>query len=110
MPDRYTRRDVEELTLRLALATGNRIADADWKITDRRREGAWFIDHNSVYGGYVIAAYVASSPPREGDDRPQSYTAQTHPLGDARRSAREFCEAAHFALRALGAQKRRRRA
>lgn len=99
---RYTSKHAQSAFERLADAVGATIADPAWKIADPRREGAWILDHNSVYGGYVIAAYVAGSPPYAGDDRPQTYTAETHPLGSERYSAREFCERVNFALRVKG--------
>lgn len=107
MPERYTRRDAESAFQRLADAVGAKIADPAWKITDKRREGAWILDHNSVYGGYVIEAYVPDSPPH--DDRPQAYTAVTQPFGYERRSAREFAGACHFAARAVEASRGKRR-
>jgi hypothetical protein len=101
MTDRYTRRDAEAAFERLAAAVGAKIADPSWKLTDRRRLGAWILDHNSVYGGYVIEAYVSDSPPR--DERKQAYTAVTRPMGDTRRNARDFADACHFAARAIEA-------
>jgi hypothetical protein len=102
MPERYTRRDAVAAFEHLAESVGATIADPSWPITDPRREGAWLLDHNGVYGGYVIAAYVKSSPPRAGEDREQAYTAQTHPLTDYRMPAREFSRMCHFAARAVG--------
>lgn len=95
---RYTKRDAERAFERLAEAVGATLADSAWGIHDPRRDGAWFLDRNPVYGGYVVAAYVRDSAGREGDDRLQAYTAQTHPLGMMRRSPREFCDAVNFAL------------
>jgi hypothetical protein len=105
MPERYTKRDAERAFEHLAETMGVRIVDPSWKITDPRREGAWLLDHNGVYGGYVIAALVKDSPPRDG--RPQAYTAQTHPLTDYRQSARDFSQMCHFAARAVAASKHR---
>lgn len=102
---RYTTKHAESAFAALADAIGATVADSSWGISDPRRDGAWFLDHNATYGGYVIRAYVPSSPPRDGDDRPQSYTAETSPLDDRRRSAREFCETAWFAVRAIGASR-----
>jgi hypothetical protein len=104
MSDRYTSRDARAAFEHLASVAGATIADPSWKITDPRRDGAWILDHNGVYGGYVIAAYVPSSPPTDG--RPQTYTAETHPLGEGRFSARDFCNRCHFAARAIGFAKR----
>jgi hypothetical protein len=101
MSERYTKRDAVKAFERLAEATGATIADPSWKISDKRRLGAWTLDYNGVYGGYVVNAYVADSPPREGDDRPQAYTAITCPLGYERRTAREFCEHVNSVTRAM---------
>jgi hypothetical protein len=101
MSDRYTRRDAEMAFEHLAETARVTIADPAWKITDRRRLGAWSLDYNGVYGGFTIQAFVADSPPR--DDRPQAYTAITHPLNDRRLPAREFAQACHFAARAIAA-------
>jgi hypothetical protein len=105
MSDRYTSRDARNAFEHLAETMGVRIVDPSWKITDPRREGAWLLDHNGVYGGYVIAALVKSSPPRDGS--PQTYTAETHPLDSYRRSAREFSQMCHFAARAVAASRLR---
>jgi hypothetical protein len=107
MPERYTKRDARNAFEHLAETMGVRVADPAWPISDPRREGAWILDHNGVYGGYVIAAYVPDSPPRPGDDRPQAYTAQTHPLTDYRQSARDFSQMCHFAARAVAASRHR---
>lgn len=96
---RYTRRDAEAAFKRLAAANGATIADPSWGIHDPRREGAWTLDHNSVYGGYVIHAYCADSPPEPGSGRKQAYTAVTCPMGHDRRTAREFCDVVSFAIR-----------
>jgi hypothetical protein len=105
MSERYTKQDARNAFEHLAETMGVRVADRSWDIHDPRREGAWILDHNGVYGGYVIAAYVADSPSRDG--RPQAYTAQTHPLTDYRQSARDFAQMCHFAARAVAASKLR---
>lgn len=105
---RVTRSMVESAFERLADASGARILDPSWKITDKRRDGAWKLDHNGVYGGYVIAAICPSSPPREGEGK-QTYTAETMPLGYERKSAAEFFDACNFACRALAFRKSSRR-
>jgi hypothetical protein len=102
--ERYTRRDTEMAFARLADAVGAKIADPAWKITDKRRLGAWTLDHNGVYGGYVIAAYVSDSHYSD-DPRPQTYTAETHPMGDRRHNARDFAQMCHFAARAIEASR-----
>lgn len=101
MSDRYTTRDAQAAFETLAAIAGARVLDSAWKITDKRRDGAWKLDHNGVYGGYVIAAICPSSPPSD-PTQPQTYTAETHPLGDGRYSAREFCGRCWFASRAIG--------
>lgn len=42
--------------------------------------GAWCLDHNSVYGGYVVHEMHNSSG------------GVSTPFGDSRRNAREFCQ------------------
>jgi hypothetical protein len=105
MPERYSEQDARNAFEHLAETMGVRVADRSWDIHDPRREGAWILDHNGAYGGYVIAAYVKDSPPRDG--RPQAYTAQTHPLTSYRQSAREFSMSCHLAARAVAASKLR---
>ncbi len=100
MAERYTRKDAGRAFERLREAKGARLA-SDYGIYDPEREGAWALDHNATYGGYVVVEIIASSPPRKGEDRQQSYTAEHHPLGNARLPAREFCYAVNFALRVL---------
>jgi hypothetical protein len=100
MSERYTKRDAERAFEALAEACGATVLDYSWPITDERRDGAWKLDHNGVYGGYVIAAILPSSPPH--DDSPQTYTAETHPLDSMRRPAREFAQTCWMATRAIG--------
>jgi hypothetical protein len=95
---RYTKKDARAAFERLAAAAGATIADSSWSIDDPRREGAWILDHNGTYGGYVIAAYVKSS---STPGKPQTFTAETHPLDMRRRPAREFAETCHYAARAI---------
>jgi hypothetical protein len=96
--ERFTRKDARRAFERLAEATGATIADPTWAIDDPRREGAWTLDYNGVYGGFVICAYVKSTT-IEG--HAQTYTAITNPLGMERRPAREFWYTVHFAIRVL---------
>jgi hypothetical protein len=93
---RYTKRDAEAAFTRLREAAGKRYA-YDFPIHDRQREGAWALDYNSAYGGYEIVEIVADSPPRDGDDRPQAYTAHSVVSG-RRRTAREFVEWCNAAI------------
>lgn len=80
--DRYTRKDAEAAFAQLCEAVGRR--QGPWNDV-----GAWQIDYNSVYGGYVVVEIVNSSG------------GQTHPLGEPRRPAREFCSHINFALRVM---------
>jgi hypothetical protein len=99
---RYTRKNAEAAFAALAEACGATLLDPAWPITDARRDGAWLLDHNSTYGGYVIRAICPSSPPRPGEDRPQTYTAETTPLRDERLSTGEFVRSCWTAVRAIG--------
>jgi hypothetical protein len=94
--ERFTRKDAQRAFERLAEAVGATIADPTWAIDDPRREGAWLLDHG--YGGYVVAAYTKSSSIA---GEPQTYTAETHPLGDGHMPAREFWYAVRLACAAL---------
>lgn len=97
---RYTRQNAESAFLALAEACGATVLDSSWSIDDPRREGTWTLDHNATYGGYTIQEIVASSPPQD-PSRPQTYTAETDALDGRRRPAREFCESAWLAVRAV---------
>lgn len=97
---RYTKSDAHAAFTTLAEAAGATILDPSWKITDPRRDGAWLLDHNGTYGGYVIAAICPSSPPSD-PTQPQTYTAKTHPLGNERYATREFTQRCWFAVRAI---------
>lgn len=90
---RYTRKDAERALGRMAERKGWTLADDSWSIHDPRREGSVFL--YNPHGSYVVVAeYVADSPPRDGDDRPQAYTAiRTHGVN---KTVREFCEAEAF--------------
>lgn len=100
MTTRYTKRDAEGAFNRLREALEKPLA-SDFGIHDPQREGAWLLDHNSVYGGYVIAEIVADSPPRPGEDRPQAYTAENRPFGHERRTAREFVDFVSAVMRGM---------
>lgn len=102
---RYTHRNAVAAFEALAETVGAPLASDYPDIHDARRNGAWLLDRNHTYGGYVIAAHVPDSPPRPGDDRPQAYTAETHPLGSERRSTRDFVTGCWLAVRAIGAYK-----
>lgn len=55
--------------------------------------GAWTLDHNSIYGGYVIEEIYNTGG------------GVSQPFGSMRRTAREFCDAVYFAENALRAAK-----
>jgi len=113
MSDRYTRKDAEAAFARLAAALGKTWSDRNgqlWKgdywepVADgtlwtrqgsenHARVGAWTLDHNAIYGGYVIEEMY-----NEGGGVSQ-------PFGSMRRSARDFCDAVAFAENALRAAK-----
>lgn len=78
--DRYTRKDAEAAFDRLCEATGHR------KATAYNDVGAWALDYVACYGGYVV-----ESPVNDGGGI-------IHPLGERRRTAREFCDAVRFAI------------
>lgn len=99
MSERVTFKDAERAFLRLCEAKGKTLA-REYPIHDPAREGTWELDYNPTYGGIVIQEIVADSPPRDGDDRPQAYTAVTCPMGYERRTPREFVAMVEFALRA----------
>ncbi len=82
MSERYTKRDAEAAFGRLA-----RRLDKD--CFDPFRVGAWTLDHNATYGGFVIAEIV------------NEHGGETRPFGDRRMSAREFVQSVDFALRAI---------
>lgn len=93
--DRYTTKNAEAAFERLAGKLGKSTAKSGGPIWTRQgdrnvaRVGAWALDHNSIYGGFVIVEIV-----NEGGG-------ESHPLGERRRPAREFCDVVYFAERAL---------
>lgn len=80
---RYSRKDAESAFHTLCLVLGRRAA------TSWNDVGAWQLDWASEYGGYVVQEIMTDSG------------AVTCPLGDLRRTAREFCESVYFVRRAL---------
>lgn len=96
--DRYTKANAEAAFERLAAKLGKSTAKTGgpiWtRIGDRNvtRVGAWLLDHNSIYGGFVVAEIV-----NEGGGK-------AHPMGERRRPAREFCDVVYFAERVLSAE------
>lgn len=57
--------------------------------TNKATVGVWMLDHNSTYGGYVIA------------EMSNEDGGENSPLGDTRMGAREFVQACHMAARAV---------
>jgi len=88
MSDRYTKRDAQAAFERLMQATGKHPA-ASYKDV-----GGWVLDHNSIYGGYVVHEMFNENG------------AVSEPFGGRRRTAREFCDAVSFACRALEVSRR----
>jgi hypothetical protein len=83
MAERYTRRDAEAAFARLLLACRKREA------TSCKDVGGWTLDHNGIYGGYVVQEIHNENG------------AITQPFGYQRRTAREFCDAVNFATHAV---------
>lgn len=81
--ERTTEAHVESAFKRLCAVTGHRVA------TSYNDVGAWRLDHNGSYGGFVVEEIIGTTG------------AVTRPLGDKRRSAREFYDAAWFAINAI---------
>lgn len=86
MAERYTKRDAMAAFSRLLVACGKREA------TSYSDVGGWQLDHNGIYGGYVV------------EEIHNEHGAISHPFGSMRRSARDFCDAVNFALRAMDAR------
>lgn len=61
--------------------------------TNKGTVGVWMLDHNGVYGGYVIT---------EMDNEAGG---ESNPFGSNRMSAREFVQAANMAARAVSMSK-----
>lgn len=112
MSERYTKRDAYMAFARLASALGKTWSDDNGKLWSGSAYepiavgrqlwervgpnnvacvGAWTLDHNSVYGGYVIEEIFNVGG------------GVTLPFGSMRRTAREFCDAVYFAENALRA-------
>lgn len=106
MTDRYTRRDAEAAFEQLALALGkptpHNTGRPAWTSAvhtspDGRQQirrtaaevGMWSLDYSPTYGGCIVTEIVNDAG------------GATHPIGYARISPREFCDAVRFALDAL---------
>lgn len=81
--ERYTKSDAAAAFNRLVEAIGGRVAE---KYND---VGAYRLDHNGVYGGYVIEQIC-----NDGGG-------VSRPFGDYRHPSREFCFMVNFALRVM---------
>jgi hypothetical protein len=114
MTERYTKRDAYMAFARLASSLGKTWSDDHGKLWQGSAYepkavgrdvwervgsdnvafvGCWMLDHNSVYGGFVIHEMY-----NEGGG-------VSEPFGGMRRTAREFCDAVYFAENALRAAK-----
>ncbi len=87
MSDRITRKDVEGAFELLCATLGKRIATAYNDV------GAWQLDHNSIYGGFVIEEVV------------NVHGGVSRPMGDQRCNAREFRQMCLFTVRAIQSAK-----
>jgi hypothetical protein len=108
MSERYTRKDAEAAFARLASGLGKVWSDRNGKLwkgdywepeaagqlwtsesnRNRAHVGAWTLDENFTYGGYVIEEIH-----NEGGGI-------TQPFGGTRHNTREFCDMVRFALAA----------
>jgi hypothetical protein len=88
---------IEAATERLAKKCGKEYGDPWYKVgvENRSRVGVWQLDHNSVYGGYVI------------EETCNDAGAVTRPLGDTRLSGPDMLEALRMAERAVDLVSRR---
>lgn len=84
--DRYTRKDAERSFWQLCASLGKRVAGSYNDV------GAWTLDYNSVYGGYVVHEISTDGG------------GVSEPFGSQRRPAREFCSCVNFTIRALEAK------
>ena len=80
---RYTKKDAVKAFELLCGYLGKRLA------TTWNDVGGWQLDHNAVYGGYVVQEIVSKGG------------GISHPFGHSRRNAREFCDAVRFVRDAL---------
>ena len=94
MSERYTRRDAEAALGRLATAAGRPwTTGSPWMRRDDGKTvalvGVWYLDYAPLYGGYVVHEMANEAG------------GVSEPFGSRRRTAREFCEAVDFAVRAI---------
>jgi hypothetical protein len=98
---RYTKTHAVQAFLRLAAAVGVP-HNADAAGYSGSPEGTWWLDHEPVYGGYVIQEAFRLTN-RDG----LVGQGVSSPLGHTRRSAREFVQAVDFALDVLRVKEQR---
>jgi len=97
--ERTTKAQVVRAFENLAKAMGKQYSPATPAWTTREggglkaTVGVWMLDHNGVYGGYVI-----TEMDNEGGG-------ESNPFGCCRMSAREFVKAANMAARAVSMSK-----
>jgi hypothetical protein len=82
MADRVTKAMALKAFEVLAKECGKRIA------TSYKDAGAWHLDHAACYGGYVVVEQLGNG-------------GETHPLGDERKSAKDFYHCAWYAVHAI---------
>ena len=99
MSDRYTRKDAENATSRLAKALGKE-AEGCWTRDKsgnlKSKVGCWTTDYNSIYGGAVINEMMNESG------------GVSEPFGSTRRAPREFVDSVRMAITAIDIYKKRR--
>ena len=99
MGDKYTHKDAEKATARLAKALGKE-AEGCWKRDKsgklKSKVGCWTMDYNSIYGGAVINEMANES----GGVR--------EPFGSMRRKPREFVDSVNMAVTAVEIYKKRK--
>jgi len=78
------------------LLAKNKYAPEPLKLVEYSTVGAWTLDHNSVYGGWVIEEYCNKSG------------AIQHPFGSGRMSASEFVNSIFFGLSCIEEYAKRR--
>lgn len=93
MSNRISRADLARMLETVAELAGATLADDAWPITDPRRDGAWFLSHNSAYGGWDVRCYRPSGE--------NTFTAEGFPLWEDRCSARMMHDRLHAAAHAL---------
>ena len=97
--DRYTKKDVESSFIWLCELLGKTPASKYGEV------GSWYLDNNSIYGGWLVCEYVQGSKLPDG-----TYgTGERHPIINRRLKAREFCEYVNFVSRCLEVIDRDRR-